>query len=379
MSDEGVRIVNDQDLIGHDLDWLAATNGRGHDEDIPIPGEETPALPWQPVSIAAAASTPIEPPVKMGRLRYDGASKTLLSGEPGVGKSMFVATAAAAEEACAGGVVLYIDFEGVPAMLLERLEAAGLMGADLARIFYLRPQVRAEPDEIRAMVERVQPTLLIIDSYDAALAAFALTPKAEDVRAFDTRVVQPLQSTGAPLLITDHVVKRREDRGVYPIGAQDKLALADVHLGLNVATALRRGSTGRLKIKVHKDRFGHLPRAATFELRSHETTGALSWTITSEEHGSDEPFRPTGFMEKASRYLELQTEPVSLTKLIGGFRGNRDYKIRRQPAGRRGLCGRDGRRPKSAPVHLGATLPRGRRCLRIAPPRRPFPTVLDRS
>jgi hypothetical protein len=277
--------------------------------------------PWQPRSIAKAADeTPCRPDKFSGTIYSD--STTLASGEPGIGKSMFL-TAATASEAIEGGTPLYLDFEGTPATLAERLLAAGLSEEQLERVLYLRPTVQATPDEIRAMVAHLRPTLIAVDSYDAALAAFSLESKNEDIRTFDTLVMGPLRSTGAAIIVADHVVKNREQRGPYSIGGQAKLALADAHLGLSVITPLRRGGRGKLKVKTHKDRHGWLPRTAVFELNSHPETGALSWAVTVEQDADDDTdFRPTVLMERASRYLEIQTEPVSQRQVERDVTGN---------------------------------------------------------
>jgi hypothetical protein len=58
----------------------------------------------------------------------------------------------------------------------------------------------------------------------AALAAFGLETKNEDIRVFHTLVTEPLRSAGASVVIADHVTKDREKRGRYSIGGQSKLA-----------------------------------------------------------------------------------------------------------------------------------------------------------
>jgi AAA domain len=281
-------------------------------EEEPSPNSTGPVTEpaWEPVSIAQAGAEPPRRPERMSGLLYDDAL-TLVSGEPGVGKSMFLA-AVVASEAMAGRTALYLDFEGTPGTLLERLEGAGLSDAQLGQILYLRPSVQAASDEIRAMVARLDPAFVALDSYDAALAAYGLETKNEDIRAFHSAVIGPLRSSGATVAVADHVAKNRETRGPYSIGGQSKLALADAHLGLVAIAPLRRGAGGKLKVKAHKDRHGWLPRSALFELTSHDVTGALSWNVNVEdEPGDADGWRPTVIMERASRYLEMQSGEVS--------------------------------------------------------------------
>jgi hypothetical protein len=247
-----------------------------------------------------------------------------VSNEPGVGKSMLLA-AIMGEEARAERTPLYLDFERTPSMLHERLDAAGLSEEELARVLYLRPTIKADPGEIRDLVERLRPSLVAVDSYDAALAAFGFETKNEDIRAFHVDVIEPLRSTGALTVIADHVTKNRETRGRYSIGGQAKLALADVHLGLSAITPLRRDTGGKLKIHVHKDTYGWLPRVAVFELASDEV--GLSWSVRTDEEdaadGSD--FRPTGLMERVSRQLEIVGKPLSRNQLVQDVKGKGTY------------------------------------------------------
>ena len=279
---------------------------------------------WHPVRLTdAAASDSLRTPDRFHGLLYD-ATEALVSGEPGVGKSMLLA-AIMGEEARAGRTPLYLDFERTPGMLYERLEAAGLSEEELARVLYLRPTLKAEPAAIRDMVERLRPSLVALDSYDAALAAFGRETKNEDVRAFHADVIDPLRSTGALTVIADHVAKNRETRGRYTIGGQAKLALADVHLGLSALVPLRRGSGGKLKVHVHKDTYGWLPRAALFELASDED--GLTWNVRTDEDDAGEAsdFRPTGLMERVSRQLEIVGKPMSRNQLVQDVKGKGTY------------------------------------------------------
>lgn len=298
------------------------------------PGGWAPADPdgqptgaWQPIPVAdAAGAEPTRTPDRYHGLIYTPGAITLISGEPGVGKSMLLA-AIVAEEAIAARTSLYLDLETSAGMLLDRLHAAGLSDEELARIHYLRPHTQADPDEIRALVASLNPSLIAIDSYDAALAAYELETTNEDIRALHLSLLEPLRSSGATLVIADHVAKDREKRGRYTIGGQAKLALCDAHLGLTPIVPLRRGSGGKLRAVAHKDWHGHLPRAAVIDITSHTSTGALSWTVRADDDTGDDPgsFRPTGLMERVSRHLEITGEPLSRGKLEQAIKGKRDY------------------------------------------------------
>jgi hypothetical protein len=81
-----------------------------------------------------------------------------------------------------------------------------------------------------------------------------------------------------------------------------------------VLSPIKRGTSGKYQITTHKDRGGFHKRGklATFELTSDPETHHFTWAfvaapVADEEH----PFRPTGLMERVSRFLERQPEPVS--------------------------------------------------------------------
>jgi hypothetical protein len=291
------------------------------------PEGQTDDKSWQPLPInEAAEAEPRREADRFHSLIYGNGGTTLLSSEPGIGKTMLLA-AIAAEEAIAERIPLALDFEGGgPAMTLERLTLAGLSDEQLARIHYVRPRFQARPEQLHALVEQLRPSLVTLDSFDAGLAAYGLETKNEDVRAFQSRVIDPLRSTGAPIVIADHVGKDRERRGRFSIGGQAKLGICDAHLGLTPIVPLRRGTGGKLKIIVHKDWHGWLPRTAVFELISHPDTGALSWNVrASDEDATGDGFRPTGFMEKISRALEVAGQSLSRAELERSVGGKRDY------------------------------------------------------
>lgn len=284
--------------------------------------------PWVPVPVTeAAAESPAILPAYGRGLIYDSGAMTLVSGEPGVGKSMFITTVIA-DAAIDGNLTLYIDFERGPGMLMERLEATGLSRELIAeRVLYLRPKDAASPAAIEAMVEALKPAIITTDSYDAALALFGLEPSNEDLRAFEARVIDPLRYHGAALLAPDHVTKNREQRGRYSIGGQAKLAIADAHLGLTSLVPLRRGGEGKLKVKVHKDNHGGLPLAAVFTLRSDEATGELSWDVRPEEAdaGDESTFRPTLLMARVSAYLAPLSAAVPRSEIKRNVKGKDKY------------------------------------------------------
>jgi hypothetical protein len=189
-----------------------------------------------------------------------------VAGEPESGKGWF-ALRCLDERLAAGEHVLYIDFEDEAHTVVGRLLALGVDPERIRSHFhYVRPD---EPlsDAGRAEIERVlierKPTLAVIDGLTDALAIHGVdlrdnTEVANWMRALPCT----LRDGGAAVVINDHVVKDSDSRGRWAIGAQHKLAKVDVSYHLRVQEPLGRGLTGRVLIRVEKDRPGHVRQLA---------------------------------------------------------------------------------------------------------------------
>ena len=138
-----------------------------------------------------------------------------------------------------------------------------------------------------------------------------------------------LRDRGMAVVITDHVIKDSEARGRWSIGAQHKLAKTDVQYHLKVEEPLGRGLTGRVLIRVEKDRPGHLRSMATGKtvaelLADASVEGEMRLSlqpVASEDAGT---FRPTGYMEKVSRAAEADPG-LSLRKMRAAVGGKGTY------------------------------------------------------
>jgi hypothetical protein len=111
-----------------------------------------------------------------------------------------------------------------------------------------------------------------------------------------------------------------------------KVGTADVHLGLEVVRTLTRGGNGLVKVRVHKDRPGWLPRPHAGELALHSDpdTHAIVWQLKEPASSSadDNGWKPTVLMEKVSRYVEQQPEPVSRNRVESANLGKSAEYIR---------------------------------------------------
>jgi len=92
---------------------------------------------------------------------------------------------------------------------------------------------------------------------------------------------------------------------------------------------LARGRSGLVRVTVHKDRFGHLPRpvAAELEIHSDPDTHAVTWAFRQPASEETRPpsFRPTRLMDRVLDTLAAQKQPIprrTLERLVGG---KRDY------------------------------------------------------
>jgi hypothetical protein len=190
------------------------------------------------------------------------------------------------------------------------------------------PAEHATPERIARLVA-IDPALVVIDAAAGAYDIQGLDDnKRQDVEKFTTMYVRDFWRAEIATIVLDHVVKNTENRGNYAIGSERKVGGADVHLGFEVVTPVRRGGTGLYKIVTHKDRGGYLQRGrlADLHLHSDPQTHRITWEFRPAEHAAaDEPFRPTHLMEQVSSYLAKQTEAVSFSTVKSDVKGEDKY------------------------------------------------------
>jgi hypothetical protein len=268
---------------------------------------------------------PTEPPAIAG-LIYHG-KRHAISGPPEAAKTL-VSLIFGLEHHRDGGTFALIDFEmgGHATRLL--LNDLGATIDEIRDLYYIEAHGGPEPHDIQQL-EQAGVTLAIIDAAAGAYAVSDLDDnKRQDAEKFARWWIEPLWKRGITTITLDHVVKNTENRGKFSIGSERKLGAVDVHLGMEAVKQVHRGHTGLIKITTHKDRPGHLPRptAAELELRSDPDTNAIAWTLKPPQTVDDaHPFRPTGLMEKVSRWLEEQTERVSRATIEDAIQGKREY------------------------------------------------------
>lgn len=282
---------------------------------------------WAPINLADDMyAIPPDPPCVLG-LIYE-ARRHVLSGPPESAKTLvaYICLLTAHRQRMP---VAIIDFEMGPVAARRLLHELGATIDELRDIYYVSP---TDPprDGLQGIIDH-GARLVLVDAAIGAYDASGLDDNArKDAEQFARTWIRPLWDNAIATLLVDHVTKNMESRGKFTIGSERKLGQADVHLGLEALKPLTRGSTGLVKVHVHKDRPAFLPRptAAVIELQSDPETHHVTWRFR-DPHPTDEitgVFRPTTLMEKISRYLELKTDPVSRNVVETDVKGNTDAK-----------------------------------------------------
>jgi AAA domain len=295
---------------------------------VPAPEPAASAHSWTPVDLVTIGAAPIPEP-RLSGVGYPG-SLSIIYSEP-EGLKSWLELIVCLEAIRAGRSALWVDFEMDGRSILARLRDLGATDEELGRFLYLQPSDPLTDPAIRTDVEALMaehaPAVVVVDAMAGCLALHGLSQNdADDVERLYSVVLRPLRAGDAALRIVDHVVKDRETRGRWPTGSQRKLGAADVGLSLEVVRPFSRGHTGLARIRVQKDRLGGLsrPYCAELTLASDADTGAIAWTLRPAADETD-GWKPTALMERVSRWLETQPEPVSRNAIEEHVKGNRDY------------------------------------------------------
>jgi AAA domain len=279
------------------------------------PDQAEQASSWTPVDLGAIEATEQPPPTLLPRtddrcLLYEG--KVAEVAAPPESCKGWLAVLAATEPLLAGHPIIYVDFESSAGELVERLRAVGVPDERIAaQVSYFGPHeplTYANRADLDAALAR-EPALVVIDGVTEALTIHGLDLNDNaDVARWLELLPRPAARSGAAVLMIDHVTKDREARGAYSLGAGHKLAGVAVAYSLTVIEPFGRGRVGVVKVKVRKDRPGHVRAHAdgddvgTMRLASDPTTGAVSVVI--EPPTQERRFRPTVLMERLSAAIE---------------------------------------------------------------------------
>ena len=275
-------------------------------------------------------------------LFYRGAVNDL-HGEPGCGKSM-IAQIATAQELKQGHDVIYIDYEDSARNVVKRLLLLGVSGEQIiGHLHYVRPSAKpSSPTSLGGWRETLDyadtATLAIIDGVTSCLAYAGLDSNSgDDIAAWYNTMPRLISACGPAVVLIDHVVKSKDNRGRYAGGSMQKLALIDgISYSVDMTKPVGKGVRGTIVIKSGKDRISeieehcavnwsngsHLREAARIEINSTNpklmrvTIARPNMMPSEDRQAKRDDFRPTGLMERISRMLEDSLEEPNQSELF---------------------------------------------------------------
>lgn len=239
-----------------------------------------------------------------------------IHGEPGTGKSN-VAIALSNAVMKSGGTVLYIDPEDVPAGFTRR---SLQLGADpehlMHRCQYLNDSAPGEILLAQRWAALHKPALVVIDGMAECMAAAGLNEdKAEEVLNFIKQQVRPFaEKAGAAVLISDHVTKSWEERGLWSRGSGAKMGRYDgVSYALTLVDAYAPGQAGSILLTVAKDRNGGVgvkgrPVAQIHFMPAADNRTIISFRVPDDQSSSLKP------LKTMAKIMELMDECKQATK-----------------------------------------------------------------
>lgn len=307
----------------------ARADDQAHDATTKTPSPRR--VPWVSLTDAAAqiAGTPgpdlLTNQAGQGVL-YRG-KRHLFAGEPETLKTLClqIACRQILED---GGTVVWFDYDAMGGdELHQRMRDLGATDTDMERFKYIVPEGPIDQDgpDWFEPYRDLDPDLVVIDAYDPALTHHGYNPNAgSEVEAFNQRHINPFHKAGAAVVILDHLTRNPENRGMYSAGSFRKTAAIDVSIRSEHVSAARlhRGGQGKIRLRVMKDRPGHLHRgpggAAVIDFQS-GANGAITWDIEfTDTAAPQEVTRRTAIMENASRTLEREGRPLGKNELLRG-------------------------------------------------------------
>lgn len=251
-------------------------------------------------------------------LIYPGMSHIIMS-RPGLGKT-WVGLYAAAEVLMDGGNVLYLDYENTYRMIGSRLRDLGVPAENVEINFIYPGRLPAfDPAmsaELARVVEEKNIHLVVVDGLGKSMARQGLDEdRAPDFLAWNYMVVEPALSSGAAVLILDHITKeasRPESKELWARGSGAKMG--EVAAAWTVrGEGFSRKKAGSISLQQAKDREG-------YNGTDGDTVAVLTFTpndglleVKVDPPTSAPELKPELVMESISLYLERLVEPVSKT------------------------------------------------------------------
>jgi len=289
---------------------------------------------WQFVDLTPILDGTYDPPTPTLLPRNDGICLLYtgrvhsLTGEPGGGKT-WIALHLIADTLIAGGTAMLIDYEDTPASAVSRLRTLGVDDQAMRdRFVYVRPDGPLIDRQGRvaghtmARLEALAADVVVIDSIGESLAAEGLKPNDDDqVTRWFRLLPRRLARNGAAVLGVDHRAKNKDDRGLWAIGSQRKLAAIDgAAYVAEVKVAPTKTTDGHVRLICAKDRHGtHQRDHMVADVHIRNLDGGVRLHLAAPAT----TFRPTVLMERVSRFLE-ETPTSSLRGVHRGVTGKNE-------------------------------------------------------
>lgn len=298
------------------------------------------AVSWTPVDLAQVATAEYQIPMPIiGHVRnstvglfYAGKINTVF-GDSGSGKSLF-SLHLMAEEMKLGHDVLLVDYEDDPATHIGRLRQLGVSFETILKHFiFIQPEETWGADaraRIDAATRGRDISIAIVDSLGESMACDGLSGNEDrEVAKWMRGVPKVLAATGAAVILLDHVVKSTATsrNSSFASGSHRKRAsLGGVAFFVDVIRAPSKNNPGHVRLISRKDRHGHWPKdqpACDIFIRNGEA-GAIEVDVVRADPNTSEKFRPTYYMEKVSKLLAEETEPMSKNQIALALGGKKD-------------------------------------------------------
>lgn len=349
-----VRVCELAVEAGEDVtDWIQRRGGTKEALEALVdpPPLEPVRSSWEPLDLRPVlrGDTPDDRPTILQRidgaaLLYAGKVNTIV-GEPESGKSL-VAMEACRQEIEAGRIVVYIDYEDDEVGMVERLRAMGLTDDQIDDgLMYVRPdeplQTPGAQDAVQGWLG-VRPSLVVIDGLTEAFGLEGLDLESNrEAAIFMNRYPKLIAQQGPAVLLIDHVVKDPDKRGRYGLGAGHKFAaVTGTQMEATVILPFGRGTSGKLRLKVTKDRKGHVRGVSSKGKQQYasevdvESTGGgsvlqirmgMPEQATTESGGE---LRPTWYMARVSECLQRAPGPMSGNQIVDSVGRKRAFVLK---------------------------------------------------
>jgi hypothetical protein len=263
----------------------SATEGKGHDVSDHLDAEYTldalvplSGTHYKIVSLVDLLKKGVPAPnLLCGGFLYEGGLHSI-AGAPDSGKTT-IGLQWAISLLRAQRQIFFMDEEGGPEIVTEKLAALGAVPDDLDYLTYIpfpgRTWTAVDIEDLTFLVEDQRPAMMLWDSSAGFLARAGLDENAaSDVTRWWGQVLTPMaREYKVAMLVIDHDTKSSE-QSRYARGSGAKLAAIDCQFKVELVKPFSRDQDGILKLTVTKDRRGYLHR--TWRVRMETGSGLIS-------------------------------------------------------------------------------------------------------